>query len=237
MSGCSLVKRAAGADIDPVAFLKAREARISEVKLREGLVLVKRLGNKDPIDNADFVFTVNGSLLGRIASQFVGVSGRLDDDNSFVVDSVALSVHNGYCLASLRLKAENHSYGVSLNLFMDCLAVLEYSKNELLLRLEPFNISPEVSTGFLLSGLKETIGNLVMINLGDLGSKFNSLKVPLNFEKDITIEKTEYKVRELLNADITIPEKKIFLRMTLKEVLFLEGRAVIALNLSNRKGG
>lgn len=234
---CSLIKKAAGADFDVAAYQKAREARITEIKMRETTNLLKRIANNKPIGEADIALRLSGRLLNKIAGQYVGIKGWIDEDNSFVTDSIHLSLQNGYCIASLKLTATNHSYGVDARLVMDCLASLKYKGNELYLNIEPFNISPDVKTGFLLSGLKETIQNLLLLNLGEMGSKFKGLKIPMNIDNDIKIGKGSHKVTGIINAEINLPEIVLPLDLKLAEIIFLEGEAIVSFDFinSNRK--
>jgi hypothetical protein len=232
---CSLIKMAAGADYDTEAYKKSREAEVSDIKLRETTKLLRRISEKDPLDNADIVFIINENLVNDISQQYIGVNGWIDDDNSFVTDSINISINYGYCTASLGLSVTNHRYGIDLKLLMFCLVNLSIINNDLYLKLEPYNISPIVETGFLLSGLKETIHNLVLYNLGEMGKKFKGIKLPLSIENELKIPENTYKLRSKVNADINVPEITIPLNMKLKEIIFLKNQALISFNFIESK--
>lgn len=232
---CSLIKAAAGADFDTAAYQKAREARITEIKMRETSGLLKRAAKAKLFEDAEIVVKIGSNLLNKIAGRFVGVEGWLDEDNSFITDSIFIELKNGYGIASLKLRAKNHNYGIDVMLIMDCLAVLKYKENELYLGIEPFNISPVVETGFLLSGLRETIRNLLLLNLGELGNKFKGIKIPLNIDNSFLVKGSEHIISGKVNAAIALPDIAVALNLKLSEVIFLEEGVVVTFDIAEGK--
>jgi hypothetical protein len=232
-TGCFLVKKMAGADIDPVQFEKARQAKMLETRMLASSELSNRLTKNDPLDNADITFFLDESLIKKIAKQYEGSTGWLDGSTSYNVDSVDINLLNGSALAEVMLKAHNDKYNVDVEMKLDCIVTFSLEKNELVTHLEPFNISPAVITRGLLASADELIANLIKINVANLGKNFPPLKYPISFANKVNIQGNTINIKDKINLSIYNPNRTLNYKLKLKEVLIFEGRAFVALNIES----
>lgn len=232
-SGCFIVKKFAGADINALQFEKARESKMLEIRSSSALELAKRLSKNEPVDNADVTFYLGQSLLNKIAHQYDSTKGWLDQATSFIIKGVNLILNNGSAIASLDMIAHNEKHNVDVDLTMDCIMAIEMINNELVLKLEPFNIIPNVTAHGIIASAEEIISNLIKINLGDLSKNFPPLKIPVTFSNQLILQASQVNVQDKINLQIISPQTQIDYKLKLKEVLIFEGRAFVALNLEN----
>ena len=214
LGGCFLVKKIAGADIDPVQFEKARQAKVLNVRY-----------------DHDITCFISNELINKIARQYENSAGAIDASTTYVIQKVTVSLKNGSGIASLGMKAHSEKYSLDLNLTMDCLIALETVNNELVLKLEPFNITPEVTIGGMFSSADEIVSNLIKINLADMGQKFPPLKIPLNFANQLIIQPTKMEIHDKINMLITSPQRNVGYNLKIKEIWIFDSRAFVAMNV------
>ncbi len=232
LTGCAVVKKIAGADVDPEQFAKAREAKVLEVQLAAAHTLSQRLGH-GPLENADLVFYLSQDLVNKAAKQIVGTTGWLDTTTSYTVQSVNVVLYNGSAIASLGLLAHSNTYDVDVQLTMDCSLFFTIEKNELVARIEPFNISPSVKAKGILSNFEEIIKNIIALRVGNLGRDFPPMKYPIDFSSQVRMEGTTTNIAAKLNMQVQNPQRLVRYKLTLKEFLVFSGRAFFALDITN----
>lgn len=232
-NGCFLAKKMAGADIDGESFAKAREAKIYSSRLAE----LEKLKAKSPrfaeLQKSDFTLYLNESLLNKIAKQYVGQSGWLDESTSYSITGVNLSVKNGGAFANLSLLAKNTKFNVDVDLIMDCLLLIVEENGELRIKIEPFNISPNVSTGILLSGTSEIIGNLIKLNLAKMGETMPKIAIPMSVDNNFSITGSTTNINDKIKMAINNPNRYLNYKLKILDVLFFEGRAMVAINFES----
>lgn len=233
LSGCAIVKKLAGADIDEAQFAKAREAKAAETRANAAMALEKRLSTGDPIENADILIYLSETSINLIAKQYENTSGWLDKSTSYMIKKVDVKIKNGAAVATLGLIAKNSSWSVDVDLNMDCLLTLETIGGELAIKLEPFNISPEVKAGGLLSSADEIIKNLIKINLAKIGEQMPKIKFPLNYTNSFSMPESKFKINNKVNMEIYNPQRLVNYELKIKEVLFFTGKAFVAINIVN----
>ena len=232
-NSCVLINKIAGADIDSLQFAKARQAKIMEIRLDAARDLTKKMANDKDIFNSDISFYINESLLNKIAGQYIGTKGWLDEGTSFIVKDVSMKLHYGSAIATIGLLAHSHDYDVDVDLAMDCLFAFEIKDNELVGRLEPFNIIPVVDAAGVLSISEGLIENLLKINLGKMGDNFDGLKIPMELNNDVKLDEKNIAVRDKVNLDVKIPAKTVKYKLELLHFLILEGKAFISLKIDD----
>ncbi|MBM2813300.1 MAG: hypothetical protein HW421_62 [Ignavibacteria bacterium] len=235
LTGCSIFKKAAGVDIDAEQFEAARRAKISRLKAESLQNLSARLSKTDPIDNADFCIQLSDDFLGKIVNQYEQTEGWLDANTNFSIKKINVAIEDGYASASLGMIAHNNKFNVELELITDCLVTLEMKNGELVLSLEPFNISPTATGKGVASLAEEIIENLVKINLAGLGSKLPEIKIPLGFSNSMNFPSTNFTIRDKVNLQLTRQMNTIDYKIKLKELLIFKGNIFIALNLESVK--
>jgi hypothetical protein len=232
-SGCFVVKKLAGADVDLEQFAKAREAKVLEVQLAAAQSLSQRLGRGGPLENADLVFYMNQELVNKAAKQIVGTTGWLDSTTSYIVQSVNVILYNGSAIASLGLLAHSNSYGMDVQLTMDCSLSFRIENTELVALIEPFNIAPVVKATGLLSSFEEIIRNIIALRVGNMSKDFPPMKFPIDFTSQVKMDGTATNIAAKLNMQVLNPQRLIRYRLTLKEFLVFSGKAFFALNITN----
>ena len=230
-NGCFIMKKIAGADIDEEQFDKAREAKILSLKASNLEILSKKLEKNSSFWNFDVVFVLNESLLNKIIHQYDSTSGWIDNETKYFIDKMLLKVENGSALVSIAMIVNSLKYNVDVNLITDCLLSLEISGNDLLIHLEPFNITPDVKTQGLLSSADELIKNLIKINLAELEKKLPQMKIPITFDNSVTIEKNSYEIKDKINMRIDVPKSNINYKLKLKDVICLEKSVLVTMNI------
>ena len=230
-NGCFILKKIAGADIDEEQFDKAREAKMLSVKANNLEILSKKLEKNSGLGNFDIVFVLNESLLNKIIHQYDSTSGWIDIDTKYFIDKMLLKVENGSALVSIAMIVNSLKYNVDVNLITDCLLSLEIAGNDLLIHLEPFNITPDVKAQGLLSSADELIKNLIKINLAELEKKLPQMKIPITFDNSVTIEKNSYEIKDKINMRIDVPKSNINYKLKLKDVICLEKSVLVTMNI------
>ncbi|MCX6152765.1 MAG: hypothetical protein NT007_01255 [Candidatus Kapabacteria bacterium] len=233
LQACSLVKKAAGADVDTEKLNESRKAKVLEIESTAAEKLYNRLINGDPPENSDISFYLSDELLTKIISQYNGSRGLFDKDTKYEIIGVFLKLQNGSAIATIFMNAHNNKYNVDLKLVMDCLLVFEIEKSDLFVKMEPFNIAPDVSAGGVLALTEEIISNLIKINLSQMSQKFPPIKIPVDFSNSFNIRKSEVNIKDKINLRIEVPARTINYKLTLKEVLIFRNSAFVALNFTN----
>lgn len=229
--GCMVVKKLVGADIDPEQYAAAREARMMEVRADNTAKLAQRL-KKGPVEQRpDATMHLHESFLQDIARQYVGTRGRLDDATRYTVDSVQVRITEGSALATLALTAVNSRYDVTVQLAMDCILLLDLRDDTLRMRIEPFNIAPVVTAEGLLASADDLIRDLLKVELASLGSSYPPLTIPVNFSNAFTLKSSSLSVRQQINLDVDISERKVTWGIKLTELLFLNHSAWLTFSL------
>lgn len=231
LTSCGIIKKIAGADIDPVQFDKAREAKMMEVKFLAATSLAKRLNEGNPPENADISFYLSEAFLNKIAMQYDSSEGWLDPATSYKILKTKLTLFNGSAIATLTLLAHNNSYNVDVSLSMDCIVTFKMLKNELEMNLEPFNISPIADAKGLLGGTDEIIENLIKINLANLSKSFPPLKIPLSFTNDFLLEKANINIKDKVNMVVSYNDYPIKYSLKLNEILIFKGKVFVAMSI------
>jgi hypothetical protein len=231
--GCFLVKKIAGADIDQARFEKDREAKALEVQAKSLYVLKNRLSQANPIDEADITFYLSQDFLNKIVHQYDSSTGWLDKSVSFKINSVNLKLNDGSAIASLGMIAHHDPTNIDIDLMMDCLFMMELVNDDLICKLEPYNISPVVKGGGILASADEIISNLIKINLASLDKKFPPIKLPVNFQNQLDFPANKMEIKEKVNMIITNPQRIVRYKIKMKEILIFEGKAFVALNVEN----
>ena len=231
LQGCGIVKKMAGADIDPVQFEKARTAKMLAVKMNSAESLARRLAKGDAVENADVTVILEKQLLLKLLAQYNGSQGLLDKATSYVIKDIKLNLYGGCAIDSLALDAKNTQHNVDVALSLDCILAFVQGKNDIELQLEPFNISPEVTVKGWLSSADEIIMNLIKINLADIGKNFPPLKIPLTFDNKFNVEESKTVIKDKANIEIIAPKRIVDYRIRLNEALIFEQNVFISLNL------
>jgi hypothetical protein len=232
-SGCFLVKKIAGADIDPARFEKDREAKALEIQAKSMINLKNRLAQSGSLEDADITFYLSESFLNKITHQYDSTSGWLDKSVSYKIKNVSLKLNDGSAIASLGMIAHHDPTGIDVDLMMDCLFIMELVNDDLICKLEPYNISPNVSGGGILASADEIVGNLVKINLAGLSKNFPPLKIPVNFQNQLDFPANKMEIKEKVNMIISNPQRMVNYRIKLKEILIFAGKAFVAMNIEN----
>lgn len=231
LQSCGIIKKIAGADIDPLQFDKAREAKVLEVQFLAATTLAKRLNEGKPLDNADINFYLSESFLNKIAQQYDSTEGWLDPSTSYKILNSKISLYNGSAIATLTMFAHNTSYNVDVMLSMDCLVTFKMLKNELEMSLEPFNISPIADAKGLLGGTDEIIENLIKINLANLSKNFPPLKIPLSFNNDFLLAKASINIKDKINMNVSYNDYPIKFNLKLDEILIFKDKVFVAMSI------
>lgn len=229
--GCGLVRTLAGADIDLEQLAKAREAAVLQQRWMASARLAQRLAKHDDIEDADIVCYLSEDAVNRAAAQLVSTRGWIDPDTRYVIRGVTVRLYNGSAMATLSLEAHNTRYDVRVNLAMDCLLSLGFEKVELVAELTPFQVSPDVSTGALLSSASDIIRDMIEIKLSNLGKEFPPIRFPVDFAKSMPVEGGAFAVRDKLNMDVRTPNRVLLYTLSVKEILIFERKAMISFNI------
>lgn len=229
LSSCVIVKKFAGADIDPVQFAKAREAKMLEKKSNAESRLKKTLENSNDIDNSDMMVILSQNFIQNLVKQYIGVNGWLDSETSYTVQDVKLQLDYAAAFASLDLKAFNKKWDVDVHLTMDCILTFDNKNNELYAMLEPFNITPDVTVKGFLSSADEIIRDLIKINLGSIGEKFPAFNIPVDINNKAALQASNFDIRDKINMNISSPERNIKYSFKLKDVLVLKDKILVPL--------
>lgn len=228
---CSLIKKIAGADIDPLQFEKAREAKMLEIRSEYAGKMATKVIEKS-IDKNDLSITFSHKFLNQILNQYIGSKGELDKNTSYTITDISSKLNYGSAIISLDMEAYNKQHNVTVLLSMDCILAFAIEKNHITIKFEPFNISPTAITKGLLASAGEIIENMVKINLAELSKKFEPIKLPINFNNKFEIKETSVTIKEKINAKINIPERIINYNISVADVLVFPENIVILFNIN-----
>lgn len=229
MPGCFILHQIAGSNIDEEQFDKARQAKILDLQLKSALKLKDRLSSGEDIEKSDIFLVLEEKFINKILDQYNSSKGWLDKSTSYVINSVDLKIFCGSAVATVNMTAYNNIHNVDVDLNLDCLLTIEQSKKDLQLKLEPFNIAPKVTTRGIYSAAEDVIKNLVKINLGELGNSLPGLNIPVILDEKILLPGSKTDIKDKINFTIENPKRHISFKMKIKELLFIEGKALIAL--------
>lgn len=230
--GCGAIRTLTGTNLDAEQFAKAREAKVMQVRLQKANEVAQRLQAGSPYNSGSMTIQLSAAFLNSIAQWYSGRTGWLDKSTKYTVDTVNVELHNGSASASLGLRAWQDTYGVEMRLVMDCLLDISNSGEDLTFTLEPYNISPAVSsTGFLV-GTGTMIENIVKMKVGSISKDFPPMKIPLDFENTVQIDNQQFPVRERINLDVSIPRRLIDYAFTIGDVLILKDAVLVSLQLT-----
>jgi hypothetical protein len=232
-SSCSLFERVSGTYVDEEQFELARQAKIMSLQSESSAKLAQRISSGKPIEDGDIVFYISQDFLNKIVRQYETSSGWLDGSTSYVINRVKLVLQNGSAVASLSLTAHSDKYNVDVALVLDCLVLIESKEKELTIKLEPFNIAPDVSTGVVLGPAKKIIKNLILINLAKIGENMPPMKIPVDFSNQMQVPETKMNIKDKINLVVYSPPKNINTTFKLNEILIFDGKVLVSLNLEN----
>jgi len=231
MAGCSIVEHIAGVGFDSEQFEKARESKILELQYRAAQKLEKRMQDNSQILQSDFNLILDDSFLNKLLDRYENASGLLDESTDYIIKDIKAELFNGSAIASVKLSAHNESHNVDVDLIMDCLILIEQEKQDLVLKIEPFNIAPTTVTKGLYFAVKETINKIIKLNLANLNKNLPPLKIPLNIQDKIIIPGTKSEIASKINLTINNPKRLIKYNLKIIDILFLEGQIIVGLEL------
>jgi len=231
LSGCTVVEHIAGVGFDSEQFEKARESKILELRLKSAEKLSKRMELNSPLFDYDLSVAFNEEMVNKLLAQYKDATGMLDDATDYVIKDVKAKLENGSAIASFELLAHNETHNVDVLLLLDCLILIDEEKKDLVLKVEPFNISPITTTRGVYSAAKEIINKMIKLNLANLNKSLPPLKIPLNIENKIPIPGNKTDIKSKINLTIVNPERNIKFNLKIKEILFFKEKIVVGLGL------
>lgn len=231
LSGCSVFEYIVGVGFDAEQFEKARESKILELQYKSAQKLEKRMTDNSRIFESDFNVILDESFLNKFLDKYENASGLLDESTDYIIKDIKAELFNGSAIASVKLSAHNSSHNVDVILIMDCLILIEQEKQDLVLKIEPFNIAPTTVTKGLYFAVKETINKIIKLNLGNLNNNLPPLKIPLNIQDKIVILGTKNDIASKINLTLNNPKRLVKYNLKIKDILFLEGKIIVGLDL------
>ncbi len=226
------MKSLAGANVDPEQFALARQARMMEVQARNAERLVTKSRNESR-STTEGTLLLRESFLATMAQQYVGARGRLDDATTYVVDSVRVSVLDGSSLATLILTAVNTRYDVTVRLAMDCILSFDIARDTLSLSIEPFNITPIVEAGGVLSVADELIRDILKVKLARMSEEYPPLMMPVRFSNSMVVPASSVPVRQKINLEVDSSERRLSWDLRITDITFYRGIAVITFSFDS----
>jgi hypothetical protein len=231
LDGCVVVRTLTGADVDLEQLAKAREAAMLEKRWLASAQLAQRLASRTPVDRGDILCVLSEEAVNKAARQLEGTAGWIDPSTSYTIKGVSVTLYNGCALASLSLDALHTGYNVRVDLRMDCLLSLGFEKGELYADLTPFQVSPAVTTGSMLSSVSDIIRDLLEIKLSNLKKEFPPFRFPVDFAKVIALPGGTFPVRDKLTMNIQTPPRELQYTLTLTEILIFERKALLSFSI------
>ncbi|MDH7516240.1 MAG: hypothetical protein QHI48_10250 [Bacteroidota bacterium] len=231
-TGCALIRKAVGADMDPERYALAREAAMLDLRERAAAALAQRLAAPDPPERAELVVFLSPGAVDSACAQLLGAKGKLDEATAYVVRRVTVTLVNGAAVASLSIDARNDDYDVDVALMMDCILAVFLEKDRFVARLEPFNISPDVSAKGLLAPASGIIRDVLKKKLAGIGRDLPPIVFPVDIAGSIPLEGTAVRISEGVNAVLQVPRRLVDCRVRIKEVLVFESGLLVAVDLS-----
>lgn len=230
--GCALVRTIAGANIDPEQFAAAREAVMMDVRARGAETLARRLSRPPAPEEAELLVTISEAGVRKAVRGLVGIPGWIDPQTSYVIDSIDVRIHNGSGLLTMFLRAHSHAHDVDVDLAMDCTLTLVVKDGELVAAYEPFNISPVVKAGGMLSAAEDVIRDVIRVKLARMSTDIPPVKLPVDFANQMSLDATTVQVRSKVNLDIASPRRVINYGVKVREVLMFDRRVLVALDMT-----
>lgn len=231
LQGCSLVRSITGSNVDHERYARAREAASLELRHRGALQLADRLTRgRDPFD-ADLVLQLRENVILRMLQTLRGRVGWIDRETRYRVDSLVGDLHPGSAFVALHLLVHNEGYGVDVHLVMDCEIALLPSGDHLVVEFEPYNVSPDVAAGGVLSVANRLIEDVIRVKLGTLRDQFPPLKLPLRIDDAVSLDGSRTTIRGTPNLEIIAPRRLIRYRMRVADVLLFDRHAIVAVDL------
>lgn len=230
LNSCVIGRKMAGADFNQEEFSKYREAKISELRYLKAKELDTKLNNTNPV-KPEIQLSLNKAMLEKIGRQYVNSTGWIDNATSYVIKNMKTELNYGSALMTFSILAHNDKYNVDVDLLMDCVIGFEFKNEDLILQLEPFNITPIAKAGGLLSATEDLIERMVQKNLGSMSS-YPPFKFPLNIKKQYVMQTSKMQVRDKLNINIESPEKKIDYTISVTDISIFEDAVQVGLNLA-----
>lgn len=239
LSSCSLVKKFAGADIDPEQFALARKAQMLKIQSNSIESQFNHLANKNPNLQSDITFKINESFLNKLAVQYKNRTGWLDNETSFVIEDVRITLNFGSAIATISLFAHNKKYNTDVNLVSDCIVHFEksdsvISTNEtpmLKMKLTPYNINVAVESKGIIGYFKEILQNRIKISLANLENSLPAIQIPLSFENKIEIPPINLVNNEKVNFKLTSSKHQIITTTRIDDFLVFDGFVMICANI------
>ena len=232
LQSCSIVRQIAGADIDSGQFLWDRRAKAAEHRFNSARVLSDRLNRQPSADNSDITVMLSPEAIDKVLKQYENSTGWIDESTSYTIRMVKAVLYMGSADAQMLIDARNSKYDVDVELQMNCMLSLIPKDSKIYISLEPYDISPYVKPGGIVSSVADDIvSDMIKVNLAGLGKQFPDLQLPLDFTNTFLIDKSETIVRDKLNLSINFPKRTIDYNFKLKEVLVFDTGVFISMAL------
>lgn len=231
LNSCVIGRKMAGADFNQEEFSKFREAKISELRYQKAKELDTKLNNTNPV-KPEIQVSLNKVMLDKIGRQYINSTGWIDNVTSYVIKDMKTELNYGSALMTFSILAHNEKYNIDVDLLMDCVIGFEFKNEELILQLEPFNITPIAKAGGLLSATEDLIERMVQKNLGTMSTNYPPFKFPLNIKKEYLLQSSRLNVRDKINMDIETKERRIDYTINLADISIFEDAVQVGLNLA-----
>lgn len=230
LNSCFMIRQFTGSNINQEQFDKAREAKMLQVKAKAMERMSKSIDSK-VFENSDMIISLSKDFVAKFVKQYEGISGWLDAETQFTVTKIDIKLENAVAFATLDLLAKNKGWGVDVVLKTDCLLEFEIKDNELYVGIEPFNISPVVSSGWALSTFDEVIADIIKVNLGSLRDKFPPIKMPVDFNNSMKLAGVNINIKDKVNLLIQSPDKNIDYTLKLKDIMISSSGVIVPFNI------
>lgn len=230
IQSCTLVHKIAGIDVDQQQFDAARSAKILEVKMQAADRLIKDFDEIDEMLDSDLIIYIHSDIFNQILNQYEGRSSWLDKNTSYKIVRADIELNNGTALAKFDLICNYVPADITVKLTADCIIDFINRDTSLFFRFEPFNITPVADAGFL-SLTESTIENIIKINLANLSDNLDMIKLPLELNNKMIIDKSDIAVRDIVNLDLHLPQRVIDYKLKIRKFLVLRERLMVVINL------
>jgi hypothetical protein len=104
---------------------------------------------------------------------------------------------------------------------------------KLVMTLEPYNISPAVRAGGILSSTEEIIGNIIKIKLANMRNDFPPMTIPVELANSAPVQPVYMEIHQVVNAKVESAGRDLQYTLSVREVQFMEGAVYVTLNLSS----
>jgi hypothetical protein len=222
----------AGADYDPEQLAAERDAAVAGVRAQGAKQLAQRLTSGLPADDADIVLSLGSRFVQKAALQLIGSRGWIDERTSYVIKGVTVELQYGSAVAALQLRAHNDTWGVDVDLVMDCIMSLRAMKNELTCVLEPFHIAPTVTTPALLAQLRDIIRDVLTVRIASMSRDLQPITFPMTIRNQYALEQSVVPVRGAVNLDLFTPRRAVDYALRIKDVYVLREAVILAIDVT-----